>query len=384
MADGAPHREESNATAGAGRDPALVARQEAIERVFVEAVAEPDGARIALVERSELDDAAKREVIDLLRFHVAEAITPNPREMHDDHALARAFVGRSIGGCRLVRLVGTGGMGAVFEAEQEDPRRRVAVKLLRSELATGSALRRFQLEAELMSRLEHPSIARIYAAGTHRTGADDDAATAARGPLERPGAPAPYLVMEFIDGARPITRFAQDHALAPADIVRLFAEVVDAIAYGHARGVIHRDLKPANILVGEDGRPRVIDFGIAKAIDPDGRGVRGAIAMTRTTAFVGTLQYMSPEQCGATRVDADVRSDVYALGLVLFETLAGRPPYAIPPDAGLLAAARIVSESPAPALGSIDRRCAGDLERIVAKALAKDPELRYQSAGASA
>ena len=381
MADGAPHREDSNATAGAGGDAALVARQEAIERVFVEAVAEPDGARIALVERSELDDAAKREVIDLLRFHVAEAITPNPREMHDDHALARAFVGRSIGGCRLVRLVGTGGMGAVFEAEQEDPRRRVAVKLLRSELATGSTLRRFQLEAELMSRLEHPSIARIYAAGTHRAGVVHDAEDGAHGSIERPGAPAPYLVMEFIDGARPITRFAQDHALVPADTVRLFAEVVDAIAYGHARGVIHRDLKPANILVGEDGRPRVIDFGIAKAIDPDGRGVRGAIAMTRTTAFVGTLQYTSPEQCGATRVDADVRSDVYALGLVLFETLAGRPPYAIPPDAGLLAAARIVSESPAPALGSIDRRCAGDLERIVAKALAKDPELRYQSAG---
>jgi serine/threonine-protein kinase len=163
-------------------------------------------------------------------------------------ALARAFVGRSIGGCRLVRLVGTGGMGAVFEAEQEDPSRRVAVKLLRSELATGSALRRFQLEAELMSRLEHPSIARIYAAGTHRAGVVHDAEDGAQGSVERPGAPAPYLVMEFIDGARPITRFAQDHALAPADIVRLFAEVVDAIAYGHARGVIHRDLKPSNIM----------------------------------------------------------------------------------------------------------------------------------------
>jgi len=359
----------------------LVARQEAIERVFVEAVAEAEGARIALVERSELDDAGKREVIDLLRFHVAEAMTPNPRSLHDDDALSGAFVGRSIGGCRLVRLVGTGGMGAVFEAEQLDPCRRVAVKLLRSELASGSALRRFQLEAELMSRLEHPAIARIYAAGTHRSGVDHASASDALGAFEAPTAAAPYLVMEFIDDARPITRFARERGLAPTETVRLFTEVVDAIAYGHARGVIHRDLKPANILVGGDGRPRVIDFGIAKAIDPDGRGMRGAIAMTRTTAFVGTLQYMSPEQCGATRVDADVRSDVYALGLVLFEALAGRTPYAIPADAGLLAAARTVSESPAPPLGSIDRRCAGDLERIVAKALAKDPALRYQSAG---
>ena len=375
---------------GAGRsvaDGALpmtarAARQEAIERVFVDAVAEAPGARVALVERSELDDAARREVIDLLRFHVAEVFTPGARDTGGDEGLARALVGRSIGGCRLVRLVGTGGMGAVFEAEQSEPSRRVAVKLLRSELASGNALRRFQLEAELMSRLEHPSIARIYAAGTHR----DDARAASEG--ESPDAPrmnplvaAPYLVMEFVEDARHIARFARERGLTPSESVRLFVDVVDAVAYGHARGVLHRDLKPANILVGGDGRPRVIDFGVAKAIDPDARGMRGAIAMTRTTAFVGTLQYMSPEQCGATRDGADVRTDVYALGLILFEMLAGRPPYAVPADAGLLAAARIVGEAPAPPLGSIDRRCRGDLERIVAKALAKDPAMRYQSAG---
>ena len=341
--------------------PAQRARQERIEQVFDDAIARPEGERIAFIDTCGLGETERREVIELLRFHVAE---PSDRMRADAPMPGEGqLVGREIGGCRLIRLVGVGGMGAVYEAQQPRPERRVAVKVLRSALAAGSAERRFRLEAELMSRLEHPGIARVYAAGTD--------------------ADAPWFVMEFIEDARPFTAAIRNEDLAVADVLRIFGEVLDAVAFGHARGVIHRDLKPANILVGADGRPRVIDFGIAKAIDAE---PRAGLAITATTNLVGTLPYLRPEQFGP-RDAADTRSDVYALGLVLFESLAGSPPYTVPRDAGILAAARTVATAPIPLVSArlLRRRSpcpvslAGDLDGILAKALEKEPEHRYQS-----
>lgn len=350
-------------------DPAQRARQERIEQVFDDAIARPEGERIAFIDTCGLGETERREVIELLRFHVAESSDPTRTETPS--SAEEQLVGREIGGCRLIRLVGVGGMGAVYEAQQLRPERRVAVKLLRSVLAAGSAERRFRLEAELMSRLEHPGIARIYAAGTE-SAAD-----------LLPAAEAPWFVMEFVEGARPFTTAVREDEGSTESILRLFCEVLDAIAFGHARGVIHRDLKPANILVGSDGRPRVIDFGIAKAIDAE---PRAGVAVTATTNLLGTLQYMSPEQFGP-RDAADTRSDVYALGLVLFESLTGSPPYAVPRDAGIIAVARTVATAPIPPVSArlLRRRSpcpvslASDLDGILAKALEKEPERRYQS-----
>jgi WD40 repeat protein len=352
-------------------DPARRARQERIEQVFDAASMLPEGERVAFVDASGLGDTERREVIELLRYDAAE---PSDRARAGAGvSVEERLVGREIGGCRLIRLVGVGGMGAVYEAQQVRPERRVAVKVLRGALAAGSAERRFRLEAELMSRLEHPGIARIYAAGTE-SAAD-----------LLPATEAPWFVMEFVEGARPITTAVREDDGSPESILRLFCEVLDAIAFGHARGVIHRDLKPANILVGSDGRPRVIDFGIAKAIDADRHGLP---AVTATTNLIGTLQHMSPEQFGP-RDAADTRSDVYALGLVLFESLAGAPPYVVPRDAGILAVARMVASAPVPLVSSrirsgkagLTRSLAADLDGILAKALEKEPERRYQSVG---
>jgi serine/threonine protein kinase/WD40 repeat protein len=382
-----------------GRPDERSASQETVERVFDEAIALPESARVAFVDASGLDDTARRKVIDLLRFHVAEP-TPSAMRVSEVEGEKR-LVGARIGGFTVTRLIGVGGMGAVYEAMQDAPRRRVALKVLRTPLAGGSATRRFRLEAELMSRLEHPGIARVYASGMDGRairGVDrraQDGAASGDAPSTgesfenepfggepsggEPSGGEPWLAMEFIDGARPITEFCRESRLSPRAIVRLFLDVLDAVAYGHARGVLHRDLKPANLLVGSDGRPRVIDFGIAKAIDGDRAA---SLALTVTTRIVGTLQYMSPEQFGH-RDAADTRSDVYALGLVLFEALVGRPPYVVPRDAGILAAARMVAESPAPRASAQVRGLAdgfgADLDGILSKALEKDPARRYQS-----
>jgi hypothetical protein len=266
-----------------------------------------------------------------------------------------------IGAYRILRLIGSGGMGTVYEAEQEHPRRTVAVKVLTLHIASRQALRRFEYESQLLSRLRHPGIAQVFDAGTH---------------VEQ-GRKVPFYAMEYVPQALPITRHARAKSLSPRQRIELFASVCDAVHHGHQKGVIHRDLKPSNILVDADANPRVIDFGVARSTDSD---VALATMQTHTGQIVGTLQYMSPEQCAGDAASLDVRTDVYSLGVVLHELLCGQPPY----DLGgqtLYEAMRRIQE-PAPAVTQRHPALRGDLGTIVFKALEKDRDRRYGSAAA--
>ena len=257
---------------------------------------------------------------------------------------------------RILRLLGEGGMGAVFEAEQSSPHRLVALKVIRPGLVTPALLKRFSQEVEILGRLRHPGIAQIYEAGL----ADDG---------------QPFFAMEFIRGL-PLDKYANDHGLDLAARVTLVARVCDAVQHAHDQGVIHRDLKPANILVEETGQPKVLDFGVARATGAD---LLTAAGLTRTGQLLGTPNYMSPEQVEADPAAIDHRADVYALGVILFELLAHRLPYQLE-DRPLAETARLILHQDPPSLGSINPELRGDVETIVAKALEKDAGRRYPSA----
>ena len=273
------------------------------------------------------------------------------------------LLGATLGGARLVRLVAEGGMGRVYEAEQERPRRPVAVKVMRPGLLSRDAARRFMREAEILGRMRHPGISQVHSAGV----------------CDVAGTEVPYFVMEFIADARPITRFVRDRGLAVDDILRLFREVCDAVAHGHALGVVHRDLKPGNILVDATGHPRLIDFGIARGLRRFG-GVADITELTVAGQFVGTLQYMSPEQVGGRPEEVGTASDVYSLGVVLFEMLTGSMPHRIA-DRPLVEAARMIAEEPAPWAATVDRRVPAAVAALVDRCLAKDGARRFRDAG---
>ena len=199
-------------------------------------------------------------------------------EVDELPAFHRRLVGRTLGPYTIQRLIGSGGMGQVWEAIQERPNRSVALKVIRSVIASPSARERFEFEVEVLGRLQHPGIARIYDAGT----------------LEVDGDELPYFAMEYIAGATPLDEYARKKKLSITQRLRLFTKVCDAVAHGHQRGIIHRDLKPANILVDREGAPKIIDFGVARAANMDDRST---IAKTSAGQLIGTLQYMAPEQC---------------------------------------------------------------------------------------
>jgi WD40 repeat protein/predicted Ser/Thr protein kinase len=257
---------------------------------------------------------------------------------------------------RVVRMLGEGGMGAVYEAEQDSPRRSVALKVVRAGVASPALLKRLTQEAQILARLHHPGIAQVYEAGL----ADDG---------------QPFFAMEFIRGL-PLDEYVNRHGLDLIARVGLVARVCDAVQHAHDQGVIHRDLKPANILVEETGGPKVLDFGVARATDAD---LVTAAGLTRTGQLLGTPNYMSPEQVTAEPRAIDRRSDVYALGVILFELAAHRLPYRLE-DQPLGEAVRLLLEQDPPRLGSLDPELRGDMETIVAKALEKDPARRYASA----
>lgn len=268
--------------------------------------------------------------------------------------------GTRLGDVTLVRLVGEGGMGRVYEGLQGMPCRTVAVKVMRPGVLSPAATRRFEHEAQILGRLTHPGIAHIYSVGMQ--------------PLAS-GA-VPYFVMEYIEDAQPITAFSQGRDLGTRDRVALFRAVCQAVAHGHQKGVIHRDLKPGNILIDAAGHPKVIDFGVARSTDGD---IALTTMHTDAAQLVGTLQYMSPEQFDGDAGELDIRADVYALGVVLYELLAGKPPYDIA-RRPIYDAARVVREVEPRSLATVNPRLRGDLATIVAKCLEKDRSRRYSSA----
>jgi len=289
------------------------------------------------------------------------AVPPPPRP-HDADPLPP---GSDLGGVTIVRLIAEGGMGRVYEGRQSEPGRTVAVKVLRSGFASADLIRRFRYEARLLARLQHPSIARLYTFGT--SGAGD----------------VPFFVMELVEGARPITRYASESRLGIREAVTLLRSVCNAVAHGHQKGVIHRDLKPGNILVDTSGQPKVIDFGVARSLTSGGDG---ETQLTQVGDRVGTLRYMSPEQINAGDVDA--RSDVYALGLVMHEMLVGRLPYDLS-SVPFVDAVRLLGDPEPIATHEIARVARGrgitggdarSLATIAATCLAKDPAKRYATA----
>ncbi|MFT5289856.1 MAG: serine/threonine protein kinase/tetratricopeptide (TPR) repeat protein [Planctomycetota bacterium] len=284
----------------------------------------------------------------------------------------------TIGDYQILRQIGSGGMGVVYEAQQSAPRRRVALKLLNPMQSTGDALRRFKREAELLGRLQHPGIAQIFEASTFDAGHGRQ----------------PYFAMELVDGL-PITDYANAEDLDNVERLALLAELCDVIQYAHERGVIHRDLKPANILAAsitatigtnqdrtEDLAKRtttqlkVLDFGIARVADPD---LTTNTLQTSTGQIIGTVSYMSPEQASGDPSAIDPRSDVYTLGVLAYELLTHSLPHH---SKGLMLhdAVRAIREDEPTSLGTIDRGLRGDVDTIVAKALEKDRERRYGSA----
>ncbi len=274
--------------------------------------------------------------------------------------------GAAIGPYRLLHILASGGQGSVWLAERADGvlTRPVALKLPHGLAYRPGLAERMGRERDILATLAHPHIARLYDAGV--TGAGE-----------------PYLALEYVDGL-PINRYAAEHGLTVAARVRLFLQVARAVAYAHRQLVIHRDLKPANILVTGAGEVRLLDFGIAKLLGTDGPGDS---TLTVESGRALTLQYASPEQ--VRQEPLGVATDVYSLGVVLFELLTGVRPYALPRESAAAVEQAILEGEPlrASTLATTPGRrktLAGDLDTMLAKALKKAPEARYPSAEALA
>ncbi|MBX3359821.1 MAG: tetratricopeptide repeat protein [Phycisphaeraceae bacterium] len=269
-----------------------------------------------------------------------------------------------IGRYLLRRKIAESPSALIYLAAQENPERQVVVKLLRSPLPVPEVTERFRIEASALGRIEHPNVARIYEAGVHRSGL---------------GAPIAYIAMEYVEGV-PITQHARESALSREAIVRLMIKVAHAVHAAHQRAVIHRDLKPANVLVDQSGEPRVLDFGIARITSPDREA---PTALTHAGSLLGTPGYMPPEQVSGRPDGADVRTDVWALGAILYELLTGRLPIDVAGLGLLESIARIGSAEPLPP-SKLDPSLRGDLDAIVMTAIAREKHRRYASAEALA
>lgn len=270
-------------------------------------------------------------------------------------------VPQHIGRYRILCLVGQGGMGTVYEAEQDSPRRHVALKVMRPGFGSREMFKRFERESQALGRLQHPGIAQVYEAGTADT----------------PFGSQPYFAMEFIDGS-PLKEYVSMNRVEVPGRLDLVARICDAVQHAHDRGIIHRDIKPGNVLVDRRGQPKVLDFGVARLIE----GSQPETLHTVDGQLVGTLAYMSPEQVRGDSTRIDARSDVYAIGVLLYELLAGRMPYDVT-GRQHEAVQAILQEDPSP-LSTIGRQFRGDVETVVAKALEKEPDRRYASAAALA
>jgi tetratricopeptide (TPR) repeat protein len=348
-----------------------IERWRKIEQLYHSALEQDESRRFAFLEAECDGDESLREEVESLLAHArrtgvfleAPALAVAARGLAGSTAPEARTHPAMIGRYRILRLIGEGGMGTVYEAEQEDPRRIVAVKMIKLGLATPDQLRRFRQESQALARLQHPGIAQIYESNTADTGFG----------------PQPYFAMEFIRGL-PLNEYAEAQHLNTRERLALMVKVCEAVHHAHQRGLIHRDLKPGNILVDELGQPKILDFGVARLTQADAPEADAPATMqTGLGQIVGTLAYMSPEQVLGDPLEVDTRSDVYALGVILYELLGGRPPYEVNRRQLPEAVETIRNEEPA-SLSTINRNYRGDIETIAKKALEKDKTRRYESA----
>ena len=353
-----------------------------LEALFHELESLPDMERDRRLAALAVDDAD-------LHAELVKMLVPTPSLVRDEEHLDRvasdgglaaslAHDGdpAEIGPYRLMRKLGQGGMGRVYLAEQSKPvQRQVALKLTRRGFDSAEAKARFRAERQALAVLEHPHIARVFDAGSTENG-------------------RPWFAMEYIEGVT-ITQWAAERGLGLSERIRLLLPVCDAIQHAHRKGLIHRDLKPSNILVVDDGGrgfPKVIDFGIARAVD---LSLDERSQVTQLGELVGTPEYMSPEQAALGSIDIDTRSDVYSLGLVLYELLVGQLPVTGKAlrALGFEAMCREIREGDTPkpsryrgetvndaSTGRWRAQLKGDLDSVLLKALAKNRERRYGSA----
>lgn len=357
--------EGGSAAEGAGDDAAsdLAVRAHVI---FSAALDEPAEHRATLLDRLCADDASLRAWVEAL---LEAETTVHPLLDTDLSFLAAALLddpdpaGRRFGAYRILREIGRGGMGVVYQAERADGAfdRRVALKVIRAGPDADALAARFHQERQILASLQHPNIAQLLDGGQSPDG-------------------HPFLAMEYVEG-EPIDRYCDARGLGIEARLRLFATVCAAVDHAHRSLVVHRDLKPAHILVTEDGVVKLLDFGIAKLLSDDGP----AVDETQTALHMFTPRYSSPEQIRQGPITTG--TDVYALGVVLFELLTGRTPFADAGDRFEAARATLESEPPPPSTLAPPEwraRVRGDLDAIVLRALKKDPAERYPTAGAVA
>jgi len=345
-------------------------RYKVVQSIFEEVLSLPDDERAGLLSERCGNDASLRAEVERLLAHDREPIhfmksagAGSAIELVASHLIDDddevAPIDR-IGSFDIVRILGEGGMGVVYEARQSEPNRRVALKILRPSLTSRNFIRRFRHEVDVLGRLQHRGIARIYEAGAAETSAG----------------PRHYFAMEYVDGP-PLTDFARSGDLSLNDRLELIAECCDAVHHAHQRGIIHRDLKPSNILIEDvDGapQPKVLDFGIARITDPD---MRSTIE-TQQGQLIGTLAYMSPEQAAGDLNAIDLRTDVYSLGVIAYELLTGRLPHDVEDVLVHEAVRRIQADVPQ-RMRTIAPDVPRDVEIIISAAMEKAPARRYQS-----
>ncbi len=339
--------------------------------------------RAAYVDRAcGADTVLRNKLFSLLKAHENAGTFDRfggSAELTIDGAPREFAPGTLIGRYKLLEKIGEGGMGVVYLAEQSEPvRRRVALKIIKLGMDTRNVVARFEAERQALAMMDHPNIAKVLDGGATDTG-------------------RPYFVMELVQGI-PITEFCQLNSLSLSDRLRLFIHICDAVQHAHQKGIIHRDLKPSNILVTKPTgvpTPKIIDFGVAKAIQDR---LTSHTVVTELTQLIGTPAYMSPEQAGLSGLDIDTRTDIYALGVLLYELLTGTTPF---PEQRLRSASyaemqRIIAEeeperpstrlrktaytSSAIPLATRHSSLATDLDWIVLKCLEKDRARRYETA----
>jgi serine/threonine protein kinase len=379
-----------------------------VKEIFLAALEQPgaDERQAFLGQACAGDEELRHEVEALLAQHAqasgflesppaglaptVDSGAPNAGATHSHVPTPAEALGSDIGPYKLLQKLGEGGMGTVYLAEQAEPvARRVALKIIKAGMDSAHVIGRFEQERQALAMMDHPSIAKVFDAGTTP-------------PAYAGGSPRPYFVMELVKGI-PITKFCDQEHLTPKERLELFIQVCHAVQHAHQKSIIHRDLKPSNVLIAlYDGKPiaKVIDFGIAKAT---AQKLTERTLFTEVGQIVGTLEYMSPEQAELNNLDIDTRADIYSLGVLLYELLTGSPPFTAQQlrSAAFTAMLRMIREveppKPSTRLSSSDelpsiaanrkleparltRLVHGDLDWIAMKCLAKERNHRYETA----